>query len=274
MKTKMFNLILLFAIVGNIVNAQNKGVIDYLYQLPNDLSLDKSVIQTFRLTTDYYDYDLKANFIRKTRVVGDFTSGLTGDSVKWNNVYISQVNDLETSFPQGQKQTYIENFKYVQSEKVLGENFFSNMAQLDFRIKNMVWDMLGFEVFAYTHWDSLELNTEYHAKELNGEVKMAADGTFENKDIRLTWLGITNINNEICAIIKYSQMNGPLELDMENIKMSGRSHYWGEVYVSLADKQIEYATLLEDVLTDVLIKGQSKNMLGYTVRKITLSKIK
>ena len=56
--------------------------------------------------------------------------------------------------------------------------------------------------------------------------------------------------------------------------MSGRSHYWGEVYVSLADKEIEYATLFEDVVTDVLMKGQSQNYLGYTMRNIILSRIK
>jgi hypothetical protein len=69
-------------------------------------------------------------------------------------------------------------------------------------------------------------------------------------------------------------MNGKLNLNLENIKMKGRSHYWGEVYVSLSDKQIEYANLSEDVITDVAIKGQPDNYLGYTVRKIELIKAK
>ena len=75
------------------------------------------------------------------------------------------------------------------------------------------------------------------------------------------------------AIIKYSVMNNPLKLETDYIKMSGRSHYWGEVYVSLSDKQIEYAALSEDVVTDVSIKGQEGNILGYTVRNISLLKI-
>ena len=69
-------------------------------------------------------------------------------------------------------------------------------------------------------------------------------------------------------------MNNPLKIELEGIKMSGRSHYWGEVYVSLVDKEIEYATLSEDVIADVLLKGQPQNILGYTVRSITLSRIK
>jgi len=85
---------------------------------------------------------------------------------------------------------------------------------------------------------------------------------------------VTKINNEICAIIKYATMNNLVKVELENLTMSGRSHYWGEIYVSLIDKQIEYATLTEDVITDLFIKGQPKNFLGYTVRYITLSKIK
>ena len=82
------------------------------------------------------------------------------------------------------------------------------------------------------------------------------------------------MNNEVCAIIKYSVMNNPLQLDFDNVTVSGRSHYWGEIYVSLSDKQIEYVTLLEDVITNVRIEGQAENILGYTVRNITLSRIK
>ena len=274
MKTKIIFAGLFLLIVGNIINAQTTIDLKIPDQLPKDLTLDKSQSKTYTMITDYYDYDLQANFIKKARVIGDFTCNLNGDSVKWNNVYISQTNNLEASFPQGQKQSDFEDFKYVQSEKVVDKEFFSHIPQIDFRLKNMVWDMLGFYVFAYTYWDSLELNKEFCNHVLNTEVEMANDGTFENKETKLTWLGVTEINNELCAVIKFSQMNGKLKLDLENVKMKGRSHYWGEVYISLIDKQIEYATLSEDVITDVLIKGQSKNILGYTVRKITLSKIK
>ena len=81
------------------------------------------------------------------------------------------------------------------------------------------------------------------------------------------------MNNEICAILKYIAMNNPLKIELENMSLSGRSHYWGEVYVSLIDKQIEYASLTEDVLTDVKIKGQPNNVRGYTIRTINLSRV-
>ena len=68
-------------------------------------------------------------------------------------------------------------------------------------------------------------------------------------------------------------MNNPVKVKTDFIAMVGRSHYWGEVYVSLSDKQIEYASLSEDVVTDVSITGQADNILGYTVRNIILLKI-
>jgi len=273
MKTRLIITSLVLLSVGKTIFGQ---VVDkeILNQLPRNIEIDKSKPKSYTMTTDYYDYDLQANFIRKSRVIGNLTCYLKGDTVKWNNVFISQTSDFDAPFPKGQNQSCFENFKYVQSEKILGEETFSKIPQIDFRLKNLVWDMFGFEIFAYAYWDSLELNKEFCNHVLNSEVEMAKDGTFENKEVKLTWIGITKVNNELCAIIKYSQMNGKLSLNLENIRMKGRSHYWGEVYVSLSDKQIEYATLSEDVISDVTFKGGPENILGYTVRKIELEKTK
>jgi len=273
MKTLSFYLIPVFAMLFNVVQAQEKTQLDYLDQLPEGLELDNSIQRKYIMTTDYFDYDLKGNFLRKRRLTGEYTCGLEGDSARWNNVYISQLDDLESPFPKGMKQDYMENFNYKPDENVLTEDFFMKIPEANMFIKNLVWDVMGFDVFAYSCWDSLKLNKEYHSLELNSEVELAGEGTFENKDIILTWIGITEKNNEMCAIIKFSVMNNPLKVETDIITMTGRSHYWGEVYVSLSDKQIEYAALSEDVVTDVSVSGQADNFLGYTVRYITLSKI-
>jgi hypothetical protein len=160
-------------------------------KLPNKIEIDKSKPQTYIMVTDYYDYDLQANFIKKARVIGDITCFLNNDSLKWNNVYISQTNNFDVPFPKGQQQLEFENFKYLQSEKVLEEETFASIPQIDFRLKNLVFDMLGFEVFAYAYWDSLELNIEFCNHDLNSQVEMAEDGSFENKELKISWIGIT-----------------------------------------------------------------------------------
>ena len=38
--------------------------------------------------------------------------------------------------------------------------------------------------------------------------------------------------------------------------LQGRSHYWGQIWVALGTRQIEYATLYEDVLGEMKLTGQ------------------
>ncbi len=272
MKTSILFSVLLIVFSINTTNAQKVNGTNYLNRLPNDITLDKSIVRSYHMTTDYYDFNLKQDFIRKTRIKGILT--YEGDSAQWRDVYVSGSKKLDAEFYVGSKLSFMQNFRYQPNENILSADFFkNNLPEADPSIMNLIWDALGFDALAYSCWDSLNLNEEFRAKSMNFEFKMADIGTFENKDIRITWLGITKINNKICAILKYAVMNNPLDIEYENMSMSGRSHYWGEIYVSLSDKQIEYANLTEDVLTDVKIKGQENNMLGYTIRYITLSKV-
>ena len=282
MKSSLLYLVLTFVISINAVYAQEENPINYLNSLPTGLKLDKSTKRSYQMTTDYYNYDMKSNFLGKERLTGTITYGLNNDSVQWKDVYYAQWKDvyyaqskvLDAVFPQGVKINFLQDFEYVPSEEVLTPEFFKdNLPEADPLIMNLIWDALGFDALAYCCWDSLKLGEEFRAKNMNFEVKIADIGTFENKDIRITWIGVTKINNKICAILKYSVMNNPLYIEYENMFMSGRSHYWGEIYVSLSDKQIEYANLTEDVLTDIEFKGQANRKLGYIVRNINLSRI-
>lgn len=271
MKTSIF-FVTIFVVLSS-VTAQIPGLDIFPHQLPEDIVTDDSVSRSYLMTTDYLDFDLLGNFLRKTRYTGEYTEGLPGGKVRWNNVRIAYADDLNEPFPGGETQEYMENFTYVPTDEMLSQDFFSEIPEATVQVKNLFWDMLALELFAYRYWDSLELNVEFQARELNSEVDMAGIGTFENRDIRLTWIGISEINGEICAVIKYSTMNNPLMVELDNMLMQGRSHYWGEIYVSMVDKEIEYATLTEDVIADITFTGQPDNYMGYTVRTITLSRI-
>jgi hypothetical protein len=60
---------------------------------------------------------------------------------------------------------------------------------------------------------------------------------------------------------------------MMNMTFQGRSHYWGEIWVSLVDKQIEHATLFEDVLVEFAMPGQPGRQLVGVLRQGTFEKI-
>jgi hypothetical protein len=50
-------------------------------------------------------------------------------------------------------------------------------------------------------------------------------------------------------------------------EMIGRSHYWGQIWVSLTTKQIEYATLYEDVLGEMKLGAQPAPQVVNVFRK-------
>lgn len=101
---------------------------------------------------------------------------------------------------------------------------------------------------------------------------LAGEGTFQNKDIQLVWTGISRMNDEICALIEYRTMDNPLSVDTEQLKIKGRSHYWGTIWVSLTDKQIEHATLYEDVVMDMSFANQTSQLMN-TTRIIQFEKL-
>jgi hypothetical protein len=98
-------------------------------------------------------------------------------------------------------------------------------------------------------------------------------GSFENKDMVLTWTGITERNGEYCAVIEFRTMNNPLEYTGEGMSMKGRSHYWGTIWVSLEDKQIEHAVLFEDVVMEMNLPGQTTKQIMDAVREISFVKV-
>jgi hypothetical protein len=216
MKTLFFYFLLPFMVSVSAVNAQKENPANYLGSLPAGLTLDRSVARSYRMTTDYYYFDLKSNFSGKHRLTGYITC--VGDSAMWKDVYYAGSNVLDAVFPAGTKKIFLQNFKYRQDEQVLTAEFFnSNLPEADPLIMNLIWDALGFEALAYCCWDSLKSGEEFKAGNINSEIKTANIGTFENKDMRITWLGIAEINSEICAVLKYSAMNNPLNIEYENI---------------------------------------------------------
>ena len=136
--------------------------------------------------------------------------------------------------------------------------------------------MMGFEVFAWLFYDSLKLNRFIAAEELNARMELSGSGYFENKNIRVMLAGITTMHGEICAVIQYLAMDNPLEFNIEMsgtaISIKGRSHYWGNVLISLEDKQIEQALLFEDVVMKTNIPGVQTDVAN-TTREITVNKL-
>ncbi len=226
--------------------AQTPGDTDSLSHLPAGLQVKDTGPRTYRLSCDYFQLDTKGNPAGATiRAVGEYTRGLPDGKARWAHVTMN-----------GQPREFMEGFSYLLADSANSTkpDFFQNFPPMAFQERNLVWDTVMFEGFAENYFDKLSLNVPYH--EVPSTVPLAGAGQFENKDIVLTWIGISKRNGQKCALIDYAAFFNKVGIKATGFELVGRSNYWGQIWVSLATKQIEYATVYEDVLAEMKIGAQ------------------
>lgn len=272
MKTVKTIILVITVLISASTLAQKKIDSKSLESLPQDLELSDEM-QKFVVTTDHFNGDIFCNFYNKQRVYGEYTRDSKNGKAKWNNVSFATAMSRDAEFQKGTPINYMENFSYSYTDDMLKPEAFESFKENSAFTKNLVWDMFAIESFAWNYWNKLELNISYSTPEMNGKLDLAGQGSFENKDIQLTWTGISKRNGETCATIEYRTFNNPLEVTAEGMDMKGRSHYWGTIWVSLEDKQIEHAVLYEDVILEMLLPGQTQKQIMNATREISFERI-
>ena len=278
MKTRNFLLMTILVLATGLLafsqKKSNVNVTELLKSgsLPQSLEL-KDELQKYVVTTDHFNTDIFGNFFNKIRIKGDYTRGLPDEQVKWNNVSVAMSMSRNDEFSAGSPVAYMENFSYKVSEDMLKPEKFSTFTENSAYTKNLVWDMMGIEGLAWVNFNDLELNEPFKATFFNGKMDLAGMGSFENKDMVITWTGITERNGEYCAVIEFRTMNNPLEYTGDGMSMKGRSHYWGTIWVSVEDKQVEHAVLFEDVVMEIQLPGQTNKQIMDATREISFVKV-
>jgi hypothetical protein len=268
-------LISLLIIVPSIAKAQSEKAVTkkYLTGLPK-IQVSKT-LQKYRMTAVYTNRDLYGKFTGKTRVSGDYTRGLPGDSSMWNNVYISASNNFSDPFPAGTKQEYMENFRYIPSDKMMEEKSFKSFPKSveNIFVRNLIWDMMSADIFAWNYYDSLKLNVPYIIPDIKGEFNMADIGKYSHSKIMLCWKGISEINGQLCSIIDFNAVDNKIEVSMDMIKTKGTEQYWGSILVSLKTKNIEHAEMYSGTIQEIEVKGMKDKFLVKTIRELEIKKI-
>lgn len=274
MRTLKFYFVAVLTLVSILVNAQKELNSKLFESLPQNLELNDE-LQKFKVTTTHYNGDIFGHFFNKIQICGEYTRGLENGMVRWNKVSVTQSlsTDRNANFPEATPINYMENFSYKLTDDMLKPQAFESFGEHSAYTKNLVWDMFAIEAFAWSNWDNLKLNKPYSADEINGKIDLAGQGNFENKDVQLLWTGISIRNGENCAILEFRTFNNPLEVTAEGMNMKGRSHYWGTIWVSLADKQIEHAVLYEDVILEMILPGQTQKSIINATREINYKRI-
>ena len=139
--------------------------------------------------------------------------------------------------------------------------------------KNLVWDMMAIEEFAWKYTDSLKLNRYFIIRPKSASFEMGGVGNYSHANIQIRWTGISEMNNELCAIIEYRAVDNLLEINMDQIKGRGTEQYWGTTWISLKTGVIEYADTYSGTIQEISVKGMDNKFLVKTIREISVNKI-
>lgn len=222
-------------------------------RLPQNLELNEKEAQQYKVTCEYFQTDVRDRFLGKDRISALYSQAAKGGPSVWRQVVCARQKSLEEDYGEGKPVEYMEGFDYDLKARwmMFFPGFFrgfpSGSATASYG-KNLVWDLHMVEDFSRGFFDRLELNRPLAPTQMSDSgVPLGGLGMFKNRKVELTWIGVSERNDEPCALIRYQAFFNRFEMSFGGSKTVGLSHYWGEIWVSLEDKQVEYATLYEQV---------------------------
>jgi len=226
------------------------------WDLPQGTAVKDLGPRTYRFTVDYDTANRTGEVVHRLRVTGDYTRGLANGEVEWRNVGEAQADGATDPLPPPRKQDFIEGFHYpAGSPDTLKPDFFKSFPPSSVFERNLIWDTSMMESFGQNYFDQLKLNVPLHVF-ASQDIKMPEVGTFRAHDIVLELVGRWERNGQECAVIDYRAFFNPVEIDTGGVTIHGRSDFWGDIWVSLTTKQIEYATIYEEVSGEMKLPGQ------------------
>jgi hypothetical protein len=226
------------------------------WSLPQGTGVKDAGLRTYRFTVEYNVANTRGEIMSRQRLVGDYTRGLEGGDVTWKNVTQADAVGAAAPFAPAQKREFMEGFRYRNDvASTMKPDFFKAFPPGAVFERNLVWDTGMIEMFGQNYFAHLNLNEPYHAM-TGDDVIMPDVGTFHNRDVVLEWIGNSRRNDQDCALVKYQAFFNPVEIASGGMTLKGRSDYWGEIWVSIATRQIEYATLHEVVVGEMKLPGQ------------------
>lgn len=227
-----------------------------MWTLPRSTTVQDAGPRTWHFTVDYNTASPTGALVQRQRVTGDYTRGLPDNQVEWHNVTKATASGATAPFAAAEKIAFMEGFRYRDDVAgTLAPDFFQSFPAAAVLERNLVWDTGMFESFGQNYFDQLQLNVPLHVGS-DQDVRMPDVGTFHNRDIVLEWVGRSERNGQDCAVILYRAFFNPLDLATGPMTLKGRSDYWGEIWVSLTTKQIEFATVYEEVSGQMKLPGQ------------------
>ena len=241
---------------GTTSSSAGSQAVPQTWDLPQALTVKDAGTRTYRFTITYNTTNMRGEMLRRQRFTADYTRGLPGNKVRWDNVTEEDADGATAPYGAPQKRDFMDGFTYVNNMPgTFNPDFFKGFPPTAVLERNLVWDTGMFETFAQNHLGQLKLNEPYSSG-YEADMKLPGEGTFRNRQIILEYIGRSERDGQDCALISYEAFFNPLEMKNAGMEMKGRSDYWGLIWVSLATAQVEYATLNETVTAEMKLAGQ------------------
>jgi hypothetical protein len=277
MKTSNY-LFMAFMLFANCLIAQNSDIDKYFLLKPSEIKSSNLDALEYSVTLKWQNLDaisgvkINCNAVKATYMVD-----LENDYVGWKDVSLAQIDNFNQKHFNGATLPSFNDFSYKANDTAfLKEDFYKSIPpeQRDLA-KWLVSDAIQMQGLAWYVFDSLEFNKEFIPELLNNyDVKFEDWVTFSSRYQKLIWTGITKFNNEICAIVKFESLYNLVEIDNEQMSVKGRSLYFGEMWISLDDKQVEFASMIEDVVMKLQSSLFPEDQLIDLQREIIFNKVK
>jgi len=240
--------------------------------LPAATSPSSDAALRYRLRTEYITLDPQGTELGTRVVTGEFT--VTSREVQWTRVTVGQAPAHGQPPASEEHRPFAEGIRYPLTgvTNVLTADFFRDYPATANDEKNLIWDELMFDSFARHHLDGLRLNETSVIP--SGDVALAGSGTFTNRRIELTWIGLGQRHAERCLLVHYEALLNHFGVRATPVVVSGRSDYAGLLWISQRTRRIEYGTLVEEVAGTVAnIPGSAGPQPLHVLRLVTLERL-
>jgi len=234
-------------------------------------------LANYRMTVDFKRRDLNGNLnvhdIIRGKVLQLSQQSLIDNAFQLTDVSVTSISE------KGQNTQNLDELDGL-NFKILGDNFTSMDFYKDFppaqveRIRTFIQDKVTFETWGLMYLDSLKLNIPFYpALFQNQQADFEQSVNFNTQKLNITWLGYSKITGKDCVLVYFKSMYSPFLVDNDNMIVNGRSCFWGNIWILPDTRQIEYATMNEDIVSHLKLKGNNFEQQFNTQRELTYERI-
>jgi hypothetical protein len=243
---------------------QDKCLDKYFQAQIQDIEADNKSLQQYDVSLKWQNLDaLNGNSFNCNVVMANFILDPENNTSSWHEVKLAPISDFREEPENTVSLPALDGFEYESfTADFLQEDFFDVITpELRDLAKWLVSDAMQMQGLAVYVMDSLTFGQEFIPVLLEDyDIDFQNWVSFSSRYQKLTWSAITRHNEEVCAVIKFESEYNPVKADAPGMSFKGRSLYYGEMWVSLEDRQVEYAIMFEDVImklkSDAFPEGQ------------------